>query len=57
MVKELDPEFGMLNITKANYYGEFKEGKINGEGKKKYTHYSKDGNYYEGNFVKGKKSG
>ena len=57
MVKELDPEFGMLNITKANYYGEFKEGKINGEGKKIYTHYSKDGNYYEGNFVKGKKSG
>ena len=54
MVEEL---FKNLNITSVYYYGEFKEGKINGYGKKINTLFSKDKNDYEGNFIKGKKSG
>ena len=54
MVEEL---FKNLNITSVYYYGEFKEGKINGYWKKINTLFSKDKNDYEGNFIKGKKSG
>jgi antitoxin component YwqK of YwqJK toxin-antitoxin module len=52
-----EEDVGLLRITLAYYYGEFKEGKINGQGKKINTIYSKDKNDYEGNFLKGKKNG
>ena len=57
MVEELDPEANFLKIILAYYYGKFKEGKINEQGKKINTIYSKDRNDYERNFLKGKKSG
>ena len=57
MVEEEAEDVGLLRITLAYYYGEFKEGKINGQGKKINTIYSKDKNDYEGNFLKGKKNG
>ena len=57
MVEELDLEVSLLRKTLAYYYGKFKEGKINEQGKKINTIYSKDRNDYERNFLKGKKSG
>ena len=57
MIEEEAEDVGLLRITLAYYYGEFKEGKINGQGKKINTIYSKDKNDYEGNFLKGKKNG
>ena len=56
MVKELRKNTLLYRET-AYIYGEFSEGKINGEGKlitKDRTKYKYD---YEGNFVKGKKNG
>ena len=57
MVKEFNEDYGLLMIVDAYFYGEFKEGKVNGKGKmitKKISKYRYD---YEGNFVKGLKSG
>ena len=55
MVKEFNEE--TKYIINAYFYGEFKEGKVNGEGKmitKKLSKYKYD---YEGNFIKGIKNG
>ena len=56
MVKEFKEE-GLLHLYSANIYGEFTEGKVNGQGKKITKFFSIYKYDYEGNFVKGLKSG